>query len=402
MISGNLLRFRVHGGVVKPGFSNPGEHLALAEQVLELVRSLEGETRDVLDAEVKDLADMHRDERLTHGLISVLLDDVDEKMASPHNPSLIRSRLFALAGSRQPLGPVARAEVIATLAAELETTAESIEQSLYADLPSAARLGAMPDLSPEALLARYDLRLAQGLLLSARSMTLTLTRPSPKRLRALVRALKFQRLLFTVAGQDGVWTLNVDGPGSPLTSSARYGVQFANVLPALLHDTDWALTADCIFKTRAGLLKLGPDAGLQPLRRETGMWTAAEETALAERLTTLAAPWQVSLDGEMTVLDGQHVVLPDLVLRDPETGREALIEVVWRWRRAAFERRWEELRRIGPKNLVLAIATNDKAGDGALPELPGPVHGFKQVPNARTLLALCREVATVPTFARSS
>ncbi|MBT9556245.1 MAG: DUF790 family protein [Myxococcales bacterium] len=396
MLTGNLLRFRVHGGVVKPGFLDPREHLVVAEQVIELVRSLEGETRDVLEAELKDAASIHRDERLVHGLVSVLLDDVDEKMASPHDPGLVRSKLFALAGPRQPLGPVARAEVVAAVAAELASTTEAIEQSLYADLPSAARLGATPDISPEALLARYDLRLAQGLLLAARSMTLTLTRPSPKRLRALMRALKFQRLLFTVAGQDGVWTLQIDGPGSPLTSSARYGVQFANVLPALLHDTDWSLTGDCIFKTRAGLLKLGPELGLQPLRRETGMWTAAEETALAERLTTLAAPWQVSFDGELVVLDGQHVLLPDLVLRDPETGREALIEIVWRWRRAAFERRWEVLRRIGPKNLVLAIATSEKAGDGALPALPGPVHGFKQVPNARTLLSLCRDVASVP------
>ena len=121
------------------------------------------------------------------------------------------------------------------------------------------------------------------------------------------------------------------------------------------------------------------------------MWVADEEKALAERMTKLADDWEVDTGGHLYDLKGRGTVIPDLVLK--REGAEALVEIVWRWRRSGLEQRWELLRKHGPPNMILAVCTAGQDED--LPELPGAVHAFKQVPNARKLWKLAREVAAM-------
>ena len=64
--------------------------------------------------------------------------------------------------------------------------------------------------------------------------------------------------------------------------------------------------------------------------------------------------------------------------------------MLWRWRKSALTARWQLLRKSGPKNVVLALCTS--AAQEAPPDLKGPVHVFKHTPNARTLLAIFKEL----------
>lgn len=396
MLTSDLVRIQLRGGVVRPGWLDPASDklLATAKQLISIVCAHEGATRGELDAALHTETSQGRDFRVRRGLAKLLLDRTRIEVAAALEPRTVRETVFSLATAHHPVPASKRAEVLQAAAAALDTTPEAIESALFADLAANQRVGALKAIGPEPLLHRYNVALAQAVVLRSRWLKITLAEPSTKRLRQLLRYLKFYRLLYSVAQQeDGAWVFRVDGPVSVIKRSSRYGLQLANFLPALLMCERWSLEAD--YQKRKGgaqgTFRLTPDAGLVSHYRDTGTWVADEERALAARIGQLAEGWTVSEDAHLVDLDGRGALVPDLVLTEPETGTQVFVEVLWRWRAGTLKRRWELLRGAGPANLILAVCSG--ASEDELPALAGPVHTFKRVPNARSLWKLARQIA---------
>lgn len=386
----DLFRATVKDGVMRLGRLRPKDR-AHAEAVLAAIQSCVGERRGDLDEALQEVAGATRDLKIVKGLAKLALDRADFGLGTALDPVQVRASLFERAAWVQPLTPARRDALLAEVAAELGVDAQAVEAALYADLDAQARLVRAPDLDADRLVALYDLSLAQTALLSAKSLELRLTGTTPKRLRQLIRWLKFNRLLYTAEREvEGVWRFRVDGPLSILDGASRYGAQLAAFLPALLLSPEWSLEADCRVGRARATLQLDASCGLVSTLRDTGQWVAAEERVLVEKLTELAKGWTVSTDPPLLSLDGRGVVVPDLELRHDASGRKAYVELVWRWRAKALQRSWPLRSKAAPPNLVVAFGGG---GDGELPALPGPVLAFKQVPSARALLARCEEVA---------
>ncbi len=390
MLPRDLLRATVKDGGLRLGFLRPKDR-AHAESVLQILAAHVGVQRGELDEALGELAGATRDAKIVKGLAKLALDRASFDLGTALDPEQVRARLFERAAWAQPLRPEARAALLAQVAVELSVAPEALESALYADLHAEARLVTAPALTPDELVQTYDLALAQTALLGAKGIVLRLQEATPKRLRQLIRWLKFNRLLYTAEREaEGVWTFHVDGPLAIMDGATRYGVQLAAFLPALLLAPGWSLEADCRVGRARATLKLDAAAGLVSPLRDTGQWIADEERVLVEKLTQLATGWEVTADAPLLSLDGRGVVVPDLQLTHTATGRRAYIELVWRWRAKALSRSWPQRQKHAPKNLVVAFGGG---GDGVLPALPGPVLAFKQVPSARALLALCDEVA---------
>ncbi len=396
MLTKDLVRRTIRAGKILPRYLKAKDE-PLAARVLEVYQANVGEPHREL-ADALKLLEADDDPRLVRGLAKICDDLLDTAAPTELNPAAIRAAAFGRAATRQPLDEAGRAEVLAEVATEFQTTAEAVEAALFADLPDAQLVGPLPELDAAGLVARYNLGLAQAVLLHARRLTLRLATPTTKRLRQLFRWLKFHRLLYKAERTPGGWRFDIDGPLAVLDRPSRYGVALAALLPAVLLQERWELEAECKIERAGGgraelaTIELSPDTGLISTLSDTGVWSAPEERALAARLAELAAPWTVSADTDLVELGGDAVIVPDLVLTDPDTGKKALIEVVWRWRRAGVEARWASLRKLGPPNLVLAIAAKSEEQE-PLPDLNGPVHRFGKLPNGKALLALCREVA---------
>jgi predicted nuclease of restriction endonuclease-like RecB superfamily len=99
-------------------------------------------------------------------------------------------------------------------------------------------------------------------------------------------------------------------------------------------------------------------------------------------------------------LDGRDTLVPDYTLIH-EDGREALLELVFAWRRRQFEKRVELLAAAGPANLIIALTTRGDLGGGdkradAL-ELPTlTTYRFKGVISPRKIIELAERVALTP------
>lgn len=395
MLTADLVRIKVRGQSVLPGWIKPDSPVLLekAGRILTIIGANEGATKGALDDGLEPLTGQGRDFRLMRGLAKLVLDKVAIGVVSDLEPRRVRETVFALATPHHPVTLAQRAAILREAALALDATPQEIEEALYADLAANQRVGPCPQMTAEALLHRYNLALAQAVLLKSSRLKVELLQPTPKRLRQLLRYLKFHRLTYTAERSDAGWSFRIDGPTSIVKQSSRYGLQLANFLPALLLCEDWRLDADYQRKkgTRKGVFRLTPKVGLKTHLKDTGTWVAEEELALMARLRELAAPWRVQESTDLLDLDGRGHLVPDLVVRDPDTGAKAFVEVVWRWRKSALKARWKLLRKAGPKNLVLAVCAAGAADE--VPDLPGPVHVFKGIPNVRSIWKLARKVA---------
>ncbi|TNF31219.1 MAG: DUF790 family protein [Deltaproteobacteria bacterium] len=408
MLTGDLVRGFVRGGFVRVKWIDPTDPglQAEAERLIALFRRHVGDTDGALEEAIADHIGDSTDFMLQRGLAKLLRDRSTFEMRAARPPEEIRRAVFeaAAATGTWPVRPeggagfAAREEVVARAAEVLGITREEVEDGLFADLSSEARLTAFDKLDARALLERYNLALAQAVLLKAREVRVEITSVSPKRARQLFRAIKFRGLMHRATPTKKGYSLVLDGPLSLLRQTNRYGLQMAMFLPGLALCERWTLEADVVWgKNRTPCrFKLSDEQGLVSPARDTGTWVSEEERHLEASWAAVDTPWRLEREARIIDLDGRGVLTPDYVLRH-EDGREALLDIVWFWRKQSFARRLSLLKEAGPPNLIVALATRLNADRGDTDVGEASVYPFKGVIVPKRLIALAEEVAVVPT-----
>lgn len=398
MLTADLVRARVQKGVVRPRYVDPGDEglLAVAADLGGIFRAHVGRTQGELEETIADHIGDSTDFLVFRGLVKLVMDRATFEVASPVPPEDVRRAVFDESARSWPVAGAARVEVLRRAAHRLGLTPDEVERALYADLAAEARLAAVEAPEPRALLDRYNLALAQAVLLRAREVTLDLPDPRPARLRQVLRAVKFHRLMFRAERTPEGWRLVLDGPLSLFEKTSRYGLQLSLFLPALCRAPRFSLDADVLWgkERRALRFRVDEETGLVPTGRDTGTWEGEEERHLRRAFAKLETPWTLERSAEVIDLDGRGVLVPDYVLRHPD-GRRAYLDIVWFWRKKTFVSRLALLREAAPPNLVVAVATRLHAGEGDVPDLASArVLPFKGVLPPARLVAMAEEVAS--------
>ena len=190
------------------------------------------------------------------------------------------------------------------------------EFDLYGDLPDFETCRRWDPITPEALLHRYNLAQAQGLLFYAEALTVTVASPDPAELRKLLKAVKFFRLLakFTADG-DGRITAEISGPCALFGPTAKYALNLACFLPAVVTLPKWTLAARVKVRDREVALKLDQKSGLvSHYRRLSGY--IPEEIRLFHRVfAEKSEEWEIVGDTPFIDAGAQEIVFPDLTFR---------------------------------------------------------------------------------------
>ena len=414
MLTSDLARAQVRQAVLFPRWIDPRKD-TLLEDARELVARFVahvGRSAGELDEAVADFAALRTDVVLVRGLAKLLWDrsttgTLELRCASGElvTPTLVRQAVFRAAGEHWPVRPGGgvgfgdRAAAIAAAGAALGVSAADIEAGLYADLADAQRVLTFEAPTPEALLEGYNLALAQACLLKAREVRIELVGVDAKRVRAIIRELKFRRILFVAERLDEGFKLTLDGPLSLFKQTSRYGLQLALFLPALTRSEHWSLAADLSWtsgpsKPRPVTLKLSEASPISPSGRDIGVWTSAEEEHFINGFKALESPWKLVPDAQVVDLDGRDVLIADYTLRHDD-GREALLELVFAWRKKAFMRRMDLLAEVGPKHLVIALADKGGLDDEPLPDTL-TAYRFKGVIAPKRVIELAERVALRP------
>lgn len=411
MLTADSLWYSRRGERIAPRLVDPHDPdwLASARAFIDLARAHLGRTRGELESALRGAVPPKMHPKAARALARLVLDQCAFLAPDGVDPPRLREALcdaaalawrtentVNISADAAETGPHQDAEIggnswrevlLESVAGSLDLTRAEAEAALFADLSENQRLTALEPLTPESLLFRCNTAQVQGLLLSAERVWVTAPWPPPRRLRQLLRYVKFFGLLFSQdrvparGGAPPMLSLTLDGPLSILASATRYGLQLAQFFPALLlWDEPWLLRAEVKpgrgmhGDIRGGMLEIERHPWLRSHYADRGMWVpeqvarfvesfnSATEKALAGKAgagSTTAGNakrphWQVAPAEDVLMLPGNRALVPDFVFRRQETGATVYLEHLAYPVPERVTARLEQLKRAGRTDYLLA------------------------------------------------
>jgi predicted nuclease of restriction endonuclease-like RecB superfamily len=397
MLTGKLVRVRFARDRIVPSYLDTADPVwqEVAGRLLELFRGAQGKPRGTLEEELEETYGNDPSQFVHQGLAKLLEDRCEFETVSGHPPAELREAVFRTAARHRQSG-FDRGAVLQEVAGLLGLTGEAVEQGLFADLKSEQRLGYFEDTTAERLLQRYNVALAQAVLLRSVGVEVLIRGEPPQRYRQLLRSVKFHRLVCEMekTGPDA-WRLRLDGPLSLFTATQKYGLQLALFLPAVLQCSDYEVRADLRWgpQRRPKQFTLSGRDGLVAPAPDHGMYVPAELGMFAELFRKKIADWELSEETDIFPL-GDGYWVPDYRLVHRASGRAVSLEVLGFWRRASAERHLERLRRYANRPFLLAVSEQLRVDDASLEGLPAAIHRFRQMPLADEIARLAEELLT--------
>lgn len=393
VLTADLVRVQRRSGrlhVIKLEGKKAQEAELLAELLLsELARS-EDEPRETLLARMKAVPHKASQKRLLDGLKKLILDGCTFETLEGVEPAELRRVVFELASAhRRGLEPgqvFDRDAVLNDAAESLNLQPEAVDARLYADLKGAHRLVAFARPTPAQLVEDYKRSSAQAVLLKATAVELDLFPSSPAAARRFFHKLKFLRLLYELRPEGTGYHLSIDGPMSLFSSVTKYGLQLAQLVPALER---------CgAFDLRAALLWGKDKEPLSYALASSGSVSSGQETEVLPELRKMQTQFE-ALDSDWSLAEGRVFLdvpglgtcVPDLVFSHRPTGEQIYFELLGFWSRPAVWRRIEWVEAGLDEKILFACSSRLRVSEQALgDDLPSALYVFKGVISARQVL----------------
>jgi predicted nuclease of restriction endonuclease-like RecB superfamily len=391
MLTGKLVRVRTTRDRVIPLWLNvtQAEWIAAAEQLLSIFRAHRGRSRGDLDEEIELEFGALPEQLIYRGLAKLLEDRCEFEVEARLPPEQIRDVVFRAAAAMR-IAPAVddilpqedRGAILDRAATELGLAVEQVEQGLFADLKSEQRLVNFDDLTAQRLLERYNVGLAQAVLLRASAVEIRIRAEAPAKYRQLLRLVKFHRLVCEAErGGADEYVMKLDGPLSLFAATQKYGLQLALFLPAVLRCHDFDLAAALLWgpKRLPKAFTLTDKDGLVSHDADRGVYVPPELAMFAELFRKKIHDWEISEETELLPL-GPGFWVPDFRLLHRGSGRVVYVDVLGYWRKSHAEKHLENLRRHARHPFVLALSEQLHIHDEELSSLTGAVHRFRQMP----------------------
>ena len=401
-----MVRVRHAKNKLVPLYVEPREEslVALAEQLLLAYRGSPGRTRGEIEDEFTDLIPEGPRGLLPAGLAKLLEDRCEFEVAADHPPDQLREAIFKAAATHRAEAanaqrPVDRAAVLKQVAEELSLalTPEQIDRSLFADLKNEQRVIAFDDITAEQLLNRYNVALAQSILLRCTLLEVRVYAETPARFRQLFRAVKFHRLICTIQETpNNSYKLTLDGPLSLFSSTNKYGLQLALFLPTLLHCKAFDLRANVRWGAdrKEKTFQLSGLDGLRSHTADFGVYTPPELQMFADTFATKVKGWILDTDPHPILL-ATGVWVPDFKLTHAKTGKEVFVEVFGFWRKGDIESHYKNLSKGVPGKFVLCVSEQMRADEDSEVSFGNGVYRYKRTPLPEEVARLAALVAGV-------
>jgi predicted nuclease of restriction endonuclease-like RecB superfamily len=407
MLTGELVRPRLkqRGDLLTVDWLDPNSQhwQQTAADLIALFGRQQGQTRSVWAAALERYEGERTDYTVVRGLAKVLEDAATfTPIETSLHPVDLRKQLFVQgAVFEQPslFRPHTRADVIAALASDLGATAEQIEAALFADRLGEHLLTNTGQVwTPDALITRYNLELARGVLYWSDQMQVNIH----DSYKDFWRYLKLFKLMFWASPiADGGYHVDLDGPISPFVqATTRYGRQFAAFLPALLLCDQWQMAATVRPPGFAKTLhyKLDVASTLRTHFKRSGEFDSRLEAdfaaAFAAKFGGERGKWTLSREDEVILL-GDTVMIPDFALTHRQSGKRVLIEIVGFWTRDYLRRKVEKVRAAKRRDLILLVYEGANLSADKLEDIPGEVLYFKNKPVLKDVMAAVERVYRV-------
>lgn len=305
--------------------------------------------------------------------------------------------------------PHTRLDLLQEVGEDIGMAAEHLETALFTDRPEEHVLTrAAPFQFPELLLARYNLELARGALYRSTGVQIEIY----DNFKEVFRYLKLFRIMYAAAAiPSGGYRITLFGPLSDFIDTARYGMSFAEFMPALVLGERWRLVAK--IKPYASsdapkddaqlpyIYRLDQSCGLQSHYRRGPMYDSQLERMFAEEFTEFEGKfgeergrWKLTREGQVLVLEGGAVMLPDFALQSTvDERRKILIEIVGFWEPGYLKRKIHKARSLNAPSLLFLVYEDLKVSKQDFEGLESGVLFFKRKPLIKDILPVVEQMA---------
>jgi predicted nuclease of restriction endonuclease-like RecB superfamily len=195
MLTGDLIRGRIHRGKLRLSVIDPadGEIQSLADRMIMLFGTVAGTRRDDILASINLAGEGPVNPIVARGLAHLLWQRCELSPPPGPNAAKLRSEVFRAAARARAAGiqPFPRETILTVAGESLRIDATAVERALFSDLPGEEIVLSFEPITSERLLRDYNLALVQGALLRSTKVVLTLGRPRPETVRAILRAARF-------------------------------------------------------------------------------------------------------------------------------------------------------------------------------------------------------------------
>jgi uncharacterized protein len=393
MLTGTQVRVKIVRQRVVPQYLDSADPhwQQVAGQLVDLVRESVGRTRGELAADLENITAAGPEALVWAGLAKLLDDRCDDDVPDDPPPEELRERAFALAAEarKSPAG-FDRIPILQTIAAERSLTPEQIDEGLFADLRDERRIRKFDPCTPEYLLKRYNVALAQAMLVRSVGMEVTVWGETVPRYRQLFRAAKFHKLIGQIKPHPqhaDAYQMTFDGPLSLFSATQKYGLQLALFLPTLMHGTNYEVKATIRWgaERKEKQFTLSSAEGLPSHTPDFGQYRPAELDAFAKSFRAKAKEWDLDAEPAPFAV-GDEIWVPDFRATNRLTGKSVDLEVIGYWRKPAVDKQLERLRTHRPGQYLLLIGEQYRADDSTAVPTGPDVISYKRTPSAADVL----------------
>jgi predicted nuclease of restriction endonuclease-like RecB superfamily len=381
MLRGEHVIARLSRGQVLPHRLSPDDVRALeiAEELCNLYADHQNHPRSDLEealvakeAVLGPRLDPRRGFKILRALAKLLEESAEWAAPTDADPYTIRTRLFELAATMPELpasepgllDTATRDQVVSRVARE--TGLEKPDELMYADRQGAQVLSVFDRPSAEDLIHRYNVAQVQGILYSAREMTVDLGAAADARL--VFHYVKFMDLIYRLETTERGYRLHLDGPLSIFGSTRKYGLRLAKFLPGLMLTAPWKLLAKVDWRGREAALQLDSDsfgltshyAGPKEHREADDVrgafvraWERAKETG----------GWKLQPGaGVLPIPEQKAALVPDFTLEHGASGEKIHLEILGFWSERTLVDRVALIRAAEEKGHRVLIAVSENLG----------------------------------------
>ncbi len=364
MLTTDLARFEIHGNQIKPRYisrKEAAQYLPICETLIALYQSSIGHERSLIESALNEI-ERRADFKVVRGLAKLVDDECVFAPAESLDYETLRSAVFRAAQSRYPLitktdllHTLHRNEAVTSIAAEVGYSNERLESLLFADLPQHRVLNAVnKTFTPELLLQRYNLALAQALLYKSTEMVVTLKSDY----KLVWKYIKLARLIHEIERVEEGYRVRLTGPMSVFRYTQRYGIRMALFLPGLLFAKRFSMEAVISLHDQERIFGLDNQCGLRSYYAErSGEFDSTLEEDFYENFREREnTGWRIERENDVIDL-GDTVMIPDFTFVHDD-GRKAMLEIVGFWTPEYIEKKLNKISRVRETNLIIALSNS--------------------------------------------
>jgi len=380
MLPKELLRYWIESEQIRPAFLDTGSprYTRVTSELIAAFDKQVGNTQGELEEAVEKYAAGRTDYRIIRGLAHVITSFAEFESSTVDSAKL-RSAVFERAAEGWPVvrrktspSETERHSILEAVAANLDLPVSQLEDNLYADLPERRRLiRVTPPREPAALIARYNMELARGLLYWAERLVIDIE-DSPQ---DVFRYIKLCRLMHTITRRERGYRIELDGPLSLLRGTRRYGLKMAVFFPALALSRKWRMEAIIVRAGKRLIFSLDDQSGLVSHFRRFPLFDSQLERDFADDFQRAfdrhphgTGEWNLARADAVIPVERNQVMIPDFTLRD-RSGREVYLEIVGFWTPEYLSRKIAKVTAARLNNLILAVSKRLALSEAAAKEL---------------------------------